>query len=394
MTDAMHDFIPAEYHARRAALAAHMREQGLAAILINSEPNHRYVTGHWSARYINTSRPIFGLLTAAGEATILCSRLEIGMAELTATDCAIRPYDGAAANTRPMIEALAALVRELGGEGGRIGIEAGNNMRFTLPLGGFRHLESLTPGIAYEDASALLWRERRIKSEAELAYLRQAAGITTAGFAQLFSRPLEGRTEEEVQRELSRFMLEQGADRVGFITANADTSGTYPGGYGDKTFERGQLGNIDSGCVVRGYWADFCRNCTPGHDDSGLEDAARVMAHYVEVSLAEIRAGRTAAEVADHIGQEMRKRTNGRFPDEKTDVMHHFGHGLGLQMPEPPFLCPDDETVLRPGMVVCLEPSFIHPSAGTLIGEETVVVREAGCELLTDGGSAAVQVTG
>ena len=382
MTDALHDFTPAEYHARRTALAAHMREHGLAAILINSEPNHRYVTGHWSARYINTSRPIFGLLTAAGEATILCSRLEIGMAELTATDCAIRPYDGAAANTRPMIEALAALVRELGGEGGRIGIEAGNNMRFTLPLGGFRHLESLTPGIAYEDASALLWRERQIKSEAELAYLRQAAEITAAGFAQLFSRPLEGRTEEEVQRELSRFMLEQGADRVGFITANADTSGTYPGGYSDKTFERGRLGNIDSGCVVRGYWADFCRNCTPGHDDSGIEDAARVMAHYVEVSLAEIRAGLTAAEVAERIGQEM------------TDVMHHFGHGLGLQMPEPPFLCPDDETVLRPGMVVCLEPSFIHPSAGMLIGEETVVVREAGCELLTDGASAAVQVAG
>jgi Xaa-Pro dipeptidase len=235
---------------------------------------------------------------------------------------------------------------------------------------------------------------RQIKSAAELAYLRQAAEITTDGFANLFSRPLGGRTEEEVQRELSRFMLERGADRVGFITANADTSGTYPGGYGGKTFRFGQLGNIDSGCVVRGYWADFCRNCTPGPDDSGLEDAARVMAHYVEVTHGEIRAGRTAAQVAERIGQEMRKRTNGRFPDEKTDVMQHFGHGLGLQLPEPPFLCPDDETVLRPGMVVCLKPSFIHPSAGMLIGEETVVVREDGCERLTDGASATVQVTG
>jgi hypothetical protein len=36
MTDAMHDFTPAEYHARRTALAAHMRESGLAAILFNS----------------------------------------------------------------------------------------------------------------------------------------------------------------------------------------------------------------------------------------------------------------------------------------------------------------------------------------------------------------------
>lgn len=388
------DFPAEEYGVRRSKLARLMAERGLSAVFVNSEPNHRYLTGHWTGRWLNRSRPIFSVVGADGAVTIVCSRIEKGMAELTASECEIVTFGGSAYDLGPPVEVLAEVIRAAAGSDGRVGIEAGHFQSFTLPLTDFERLKKLTPGVAYEDASAPLWRLRRVKSDREIAYLRRAAEITMDGFAHVFSKPLEGRTEKEVQREFCGFVLGAGADRVGFISVTSDMRGPYRGAYSEKPFRRGELGNIDAGCLVHGYWSDFCRNCSPGYDDPALDDAVEIMGHFVDVCLAEIKAGRRIGDVFRGIGEKMRARTGGRVPSNASGFAGRIGHSIGLEQPEPPSLCAEEDTPFEEGMVFCVEPNFVHPEGRTFFAEEMVVVRTDGCELLSDRTSPQVRILG
>ena len=60
-----------------------------------------------------------------------------------------------------------------------------------------------------------------------------------------------------------------------------------------------------------------------------------------------------------------------------------LGHGLGMQLTEPPSNMPGDDTPLVPGMVITIEPGMEYAPGKMIVHEENVVITEDGCELLT-----------
>ncbi len=149
-----------EFEARRSRLLKLASEKGLDAVLINSDSNHRYLTGHWSGRWTSRTRPIFLLLPVSGSPVVLCSVVEEQTAEMQALGCRVEAFGGSGHDLEAAIEAVANEMRALGLDRGRIGVEFGPHHRPQIPPGGYELLKSKLPGLTYEDAGSLLWQLR------------------------------------------------------------------------------------------------------------------------------------------------------------------------------------------------------------------------------------------
>ena len=79
-------------------------------------------------------------------------------------------------------------------------------------------------------------------------------------------------------------------------------------------------------------------------------------------------------------------RALGTGSGEQTDV-GRMGHGIGLNMTEPPSIHPADETLLEPGMVLAIEPSTAFRTAAgrpaVMVHEENIVITQGRATLLS-----------
>ena len=60
-----------------------------------------------------------------------------------------------------------------------------------------------------------------------------------------------------------------------------------------------------------------------------------------------------------------------------------MGHGLGLQLTEPPSIMQSDQTILEKNMIITLEPSIELSKNTTLVQEENILITENGYKLLS-----------
>jgi Xaa-Pro aminopeptidase len=120
-----------------------------------------------------------------------------------------------------------------------------------------------------------------------------------------------------------------------------------------------------------GYFADFNRIYASAPPTRDQRDAYGAVVDALDRAREVTRAGAVIADLA-----------NAMIGDVPT-IYARVGHGLGLEMPEPPSLSPQDTSTLRAGEVICIEPNREVPGVGWLVSEETVAVREGGFELLS-----------
>jgi len=378
-----------EVAARREALAGALRRDGVEALVVASEGNALYLTGYETTFWGNKSKPFVIVFAPPARPTVICHAGEEVSVRLDAVDVEVEPY--VSPEVLPVaggvqidyqLPAADALLAHLGRIGARrIGTELSWHFipGFT-PLA----LDRLRDGVPGEvvDASPALWRARGVKSAWELDQMRLAAGVAETAHRAFAEAARVGMTERELNRLLRMLAYEAGAERIGYSGIIAGIDRAPLGGPTDRRWERGQLLFADLCPQVNGYFADFNRVYASAPPSATQERAYAGVVDALGAGREAARAGAPVGDVADAM--------IGATPSFYARV----GHGLGLEMPEPPSLSPQDRTPLATGTVLCLEPNREVPGVGWLVSEETVVVTNGAPELISPPFPAELRVVG
>lgn len=223
---------------------------------------------------------------------------------------------------------------------------------------------------------------RLVKDAGEVARMAQAARIADEALAVVRPMLAEGITERQVALMLDFEMCRKGASGPSFDTIVAGgPNGAMPHHRPtDRPIGRGELVVIDYGAVFDGYCSDTTRTFCVGEPATAT---ARRMVEVVGRSQAAgvgaVRAGVEAKAVDD-----VCRSTIGDAEESWREAfLHSTGHGVGLEIHENPRVSTTSTDTLAAGMVVTVEPGVYLPDYGGVRIEDTVVVTETGCEVLT-----------
>jgi len=133
----------------------------------------------------------------------------------------------------------------------------------------------------------------------------------------------------------------------------------------------------DFGVILAGYCSDMTRTLHVGRPQTEARRVYEAVSEAQQAALEAVKPGTTVGEVDQAARKLLHKRRLGRY------FTHSTGHGVGLEIHEAPRLAAGRKELLRPGMVITIEPGVYVPGKHGVRIEDTVVVTETGCEILT-----------
>lgn len=241
------------------------------------------------------------------------------------------------------------------------------------------NLKNICEGVEIKPLSDKIEQLRVFKDQSEVELIEKAATIADRAFEQMMQVIRPGITESEIALQLEYGMRRMGAERAAFkiIVASGVRSALPHGVASSKTIEGGDLVTLDFGAVYRGYHSDITRTVVINDLNSRQKEIYKIVLEAQNNAIAAVKAGVRASDV-DHAARSIieNKGYGGYFG-------HSTGHGLGLSIHENPRLAAKDGTVLEPGMVVTVEPGIYIRNWGGVRIEDTVVVENNGCRILT-----------
>ncbi len=370
-------FTRGEFEHRLERAQAAMARDEMDALVVTAPPNVRYFSGFATQFWESPTRPWF--LVIPREGCVIAVIPEIG-----APGMALTWVDDIRTWPAPVPEddglsLLGGVLEDLPRRFGRIGWEMGREHVIRMPIKDFDTLRSQVSGLEFVDGSPTIWSLRMVKSPAEVAHIRHICQIASGAFERLIDEVVIGDTELDASRKIRIELMKGGADLVPFA---ATISG--PGGYDqiivgptERVLGDGDVLFIDLGALYDGYSCDFDRNYAIGSIRDDVARAHEAVWQATEAGIAAARPGATTTDLWRAMARVLED------AGSRGLNVGRMGHGLGMQLTEPPSNTPDDGTELVPGMVMTIEPGMEFTPGRMLVHEENVVITEDGCELLT-----------
>jgi len=281
------------------------------------------------------------------------------------------------------VAGIERIVDDLGLAGGRLLVDDAMWARFTLDLRAAA--PDATLGLASEVLSGLRVR----KDDAELDALQRAAGVAddVLDAVRALGAEAVGLTERELARRIRRLLEDGGGAGVSFEpVVAAGPNGAKPHHrHGDREIRPGDPVVLDFGTRVDGYPSDVTRTLVFGGDPpDGFREVHRVVREAQAAGVDAVAPG-VAAESVDRAARDVIEAAG--YGDE---FVHRTGHGVGLDVHEPPWITDGNDRELEPGMVFSVEPGVYLPGEFGVRIEDLVVVTADGCRRLnrTDRGWA------
>jgi len=339
-------------------------EAGVDVLVAMSPENFGYVSGAniLTVRMI-PPRQAFAVIPKRGAPQIIVCSIETAHAVEESWIEALTTYTEF--KDEP-VDVLARVLRDaLGFDKGRLGIDLN-----WLPQRSFQRLQAQLPDVVFTDTSEVVARRRAIKTADEIAALRRVTEVTHRAVLDAMAASRIGDTELTMALRISNGMLANGADTVPFMCfGSGDATLPFHAPPGDRKVGPSEIIRFDLGGGFGRWWSDFARTYSTGDPTSEQKKTYRGLREIQEITIASARAGVKAEDVFRTCADAFKVRG---LPF----TMPHVGHSFGLELHESPMLRPGETTVLRPGMVLNIEPSTLDATGAAYHLEDLVVVTE------------------
>lgn len=349
---------PSPRLSRLAALRDWLQSNQLDGLVIYSREHTRYYTGF-------TGTTSYALVTANQLKIYLDSRyLEQGQLQC--------PESEVVSANQGLLMALGETLEQLKLK--RVALEA-DQLPWNLAL----QLAKQHPEVQWVPAGADLAALRRIKDESELKALRKAIWISDEAWRQLLPTIRPGQTENQIAAQLEHNMRVLGAQSPSFTTIIASgVRGALPHGVAtDKVVEAGEAITMDFGALYEGYCSDITRTIFLGEPNPKILDIYQAVLAAQLAGEKALRAGVTGRFVHEQARAVLEERGYAQY------FGHGLGHSLGLEIHEAPGCSPRGETLLEAGCMMTVEPGVYIPGLGGVRIEDTCLIRETDCEVIT-----------
>ena len=251
------------------------------------------------------------------------------------------------------------------------------------------------PGVDLQDVCPLLDQLREVKSENEVAMMREAGRLTAAAVLTAMHETRPGVVEYQLVAHAERIFADGGASGGAYRAILACGENIWNAHYfrNNQTLQDGQLVLMDYAPDFHGYTSDIGRMWPVGGTYDPLQrELYGFIVEYHKVLLEHIRPGVTSEQVMEEAAGVMRpiiestiwsSESYRQAARETLDFQGHLSHGVGMAVHD---VGDYQRLPLRPGVVFALDPQMWVPSEQIYIRvEDTVVVTETGMEVLTSG---------
>lgn len=275
-------------------------------------------------------------------------------------------------NERKALEAIGQQLKKLGVK--RLAVEKNH-----ISLGTFEAWKEAFASTELVATSGLIENLRLYKDAAELAIVKQAVKIADDAFTHILNYIRPGVREIDVALELEFFMRKQGATANAFDTIVASgVRGALPHGRAsEKVIQAGEMVTLDYGALYQGYNSDITRTVSVGEPKEQMREIYDIVLRAQLNGVSKLKPGMTGKE-ADALTRDIIASAG-----HGEHYGHSTGHGLGLEVHELPNLSAASDMVLKPGMLVTVEPGIYISDLGGVRIEDDVFITEEGCEILT-----------
>ena len=339
-------------------IAAGLKDRGLDAMLITSEPGEFYAMGFHGE----------GVALVTPDKTWYYTDtryIEAAQALITGAEVALPPKGVGYQKT------VAQLVKDSGVS--KLGFEE-QYMSVADHKIWTENVEA-----EFVPASELLTELRQVKDADELAAMKEAQRITDEALLEILNFLKPGLTESEVAARLTYIMARKGAERNSFDPIVAcGPNGSKPHAVpGPDVIQKGQFVTMDFGCVVGGYCSDMTRTVAVGKPTEEMELVYNTVLKAQLAGIAVARAGVTGKEVHQAGAKVIADAGYGDY------FGHGFGHSLGIEIHEDPGFHNRNDKPIPAGALLSAEPGIYLPGRFGVRIEDVIMLTEEGCVDIT-----------
>jgi Xaa-Pro aminopeptidase len=356
-----------DYKGRMTRLRQAMRTARVDALLITHLPNIRYLCGFTGSA---------GVLLVGSKATFFTDGRysEQAAAEVVGARVVIAKGPALTAATRQSTRTAK----------GSVGIEAEHlsvSQRDAVA-------EELPKGVRLKSTRGLVEELRMIKEQPEVDLMREAIELGCDLLPAAYQAIRPGKREVEVAAEIEYAARKSGAQGMSFetIVAAGPRSALPHGVASEASLPAKGFVVLDFGVILHGYCSDMTRTVHVGAASQEERDMYRAVLDAQMAAIAACLPGTTLSEVDAAARNVLKYHKLDKF------FTHSTGHGVGLEIHEPPRVAQGQKDVLLPGMVITIEPGIYLAGKYGIRIEDVVAITESGYELLTSAKKELIEI--